>query len=576
MSVTVGGITHSVPGAYGDIKVENAGASAIPAFNGLLVIANARQGIPVSAGDGSVVIQQFSDLKSVKKCYGVGDLSNAVAQNQVGGANVVYTITPAPLTRATLPMLDGATTPLPIFNLAPAIYGAPGNDIQLVITNDSTNIGISVTPPKYTKFLTADLNSTGSKTLSLDDVSQLSVGDQVYCTANGVTPVYTSATITSIDDVLNQVTLDTTIQSLTQANYARLFSPDVNNKKSTTILLALSNVLSAVLNFFNSTGIFVASRDITNTGSIATIAPVNNFLGLLVHSPATLGTSPIATTTTNGDWATLAGSLPQLMEEFTNFTKNRIRILNVISPIATLHSTFSGIAKILRKNQYSVLVITGADKGDVLKTSTDAGHPINRAKALNSSDVALAGIGLDGNAAYLSLAPQFAGMLSSNSVGRNFTKDSITANSVEKTFGEFNKETDSTNYVNNSVLIVSSTKNGFEITQAINTYQNHGASWNEDDNASFLIHQVQIIDYVYEGFHDEMETLAGSDNLTLTNASTKGIDCLDGFIAEGVITDRKISIVPQGNNALMLTPEVTPINSEDFIGFDLLVNLKSN
>jgi hypothetical protein len=567
--VTVGGQTHTVPGAYGTMKVSNAGASGIPRFNGLLIIGNARQGIPYTAGKGNEVIKPFVSASDAKKFHGYGDIITCINQAKLGGAGTVFTLTPAKLTRVTVPIKDSAEST--IFNLSPAIYGASGNDARIKIAKTATDILVDITPVKYSKFITADIDVAGTKTIPVEDIDGVNVGDLVYLEDNNTTTNYTSAQVVEIDKDLKRIIVDTTITSLQKAKDARLFKQNIEGKKSKLFAIDTTNLLTKIMDFINSTGVFVASRDISNNGDITLVDNVDDFIGKLVTLPADLGASPVATAT---DYNDLADELPKLLEEYTNFTKNRIRILLVASPDATVHAKYLALSKTLRSNQYSILVITGADLGDADKQENDVAHPINRARALNSGNFHIAGFGYDDLPAYLSLAPQVAGIISGNPIKRNLTKDTIIATKVEKFLGEYNKETETSKYVDNGVLTISSGKNGFYITQGVNTYQKHDSVWNEDDADTYLIQQRQIADYVFEGFREEMEAGAGEDDFDEVKAMNRGIQKLDKYLAEGVITDRSLSTRREGNS-IKCYPSITPIDATDFVGFEMEILLKN-
>jgi hypothetical protein len=285
----------------------------------------------------------------------------------------------------------------------------------------------------------------------------------------------------------------------------------------------------------------------------------------------TPGTSPIATETTGGSFDTFAASAPQLFEEFRNYVKIRPRILGLLSKTAGVHAVYKTLAQTLRTAQASVLVVTGCDTGDVLLATSDAAHPIQRAKTLNSGDVVLAGMGIDYKAPYLSLAPQVAGMISANITRHNLTNDNISASSVEKTFGEFNRETETKVYLANGVLIVGTGMNGFYIVQGINTYQNQGTMWDQNTNTTYLIQQRQIVDYVYEAYKNEMEAGVGADDYGPQVAAQQGLVVLDQFIRSGDITDRKMLDAYRQSNAVVTVPQITPAGLTDFVGFILKV-----
>lgn len=569
--ITIDGKTRTVPSVYGSIKVINSGSKAIPPFNGLLIVGNARQGVPYNAGKGYEVITAHSNLSDVRALYGDSDLSVAFAEAQKGGAGMVYLLNPAPLTKAGFTVKDTNVSPKSLFNLVPVSAGAPSNDIRLDVTNSGGVITITFTPVKDVHFLTADLDGTGSKTFSLDSLSGLAVGDVVKIADND-SVTYQSGTITDLDQINKRVILDTTITSVTQAKYARLFKQDLDNKKQKSWNATDAGLLNSIISWINATGLFTVTRPSNFDGDITLIN--GTYADYLMKLPsATKGTSPVATETVGGDFDLCAGALPKLLEEFTSFTGGRIRVINLVSGVGAVHSTYLGLASTLRTNQYSVVVVAGCNAGDINLQKNDNDYPIVRAKALNSDDFILAGMGLNDQPAYKSLAPQVAGMISANRIERNLTRDPINAVKVEYFFGEFNKESHTAPMLNAGVLIVETTKQGFVLSQAVNTYQKRDSIWNASDKKSYLIQQRQIVDYVYEGYKSAMETGVGSEGFTETVAVTIGLGTLDRFLADGVITDRKIVEVTRVGNAIITKPAITPLDATDFVGFELQVEI---
>ena len=414
--------------------------------------------------------------------------------------------------------------------------------------------------------MTADASSTNY--IYLDSVKGLSVGQTLYFSTNAATP--TQVTISNIEGL--KVTLTTTVTG-TQANFARLFQAGDVVSSLVYDITALGAVAdSTVMSWINGTGLFVATKEAGYTGYmsdfISGAVDISSYLAQIAS--AVKGTYVIATYTTLGANITASG-LPQLFEEFTNLTGGRIRLLLLLSSDATAHSALNTVLKTLRGLQYSCLAISGCALGDIALTSgTD---PITRAKALNSGDFILAGMGYEGLPACMSLAPYVAGILSANSVKRNLTGDVISVGSVEKTFGNYNAESEHAPFVNAGVLTITTKRSGYVVTEGLTTYTNHNNIWNEADDTSYLIQQRQLADYVYEGYKQEMEDGVGADEFTADTATKKGLRILKKFFDGGFITEYRISNAYEEGNATITEPEVVLAQGKDFVGFILRIKV---
>lgn len=570
MPITIGGKTYYVPGVYGTTEVINLGGTAIPSFNGLLLIGNSRQGIPYNAGSGDKVIKAFSSVEEAVRYYGVCDLTKAFREAKKGGAGVVYLLSAALLTQASCNIPDGASAA--IFTLKPVLYGASGNDIYLSFQKSGNTLTVQLTPPKHTKYLTADV-SASTKTLSLDNVDSLNIGDTVIIDDNAGASAPVTAVILQIDSSSKTITVDTSVTSCLTAQYGRVFQQDTTNRISKTFDVTSATALSDLISWINSSGFLTAERG-TNTGSIATIANTAAYLAAVAG--ATPGTSPEATTTaTSGTFDIVAGLLPQKTEEFTNVTKARIRLITVLSHVATVHAAYKSVAQDLRSLGKSVMIISGANTGDCVLDETNAAHPLQRAKALNSDEFILAAHGYDDMPAYLSLAPQVAGIISANSVRRNLTRDSVSAAKVEKFFGQYNRETVTEKYLRSGLLIAETGKDGFYVSQGVNTYQKNSTVWNADDRKTYLIQQRQLADFVYEAYKEEMEQGVGADEFDEKFAANKGLIVLQKIANEGFITSFRIAKSYRDGNAVITVPEVTLTGANDFIGFKLSIVVPS-
>lgn len=566
--LTIAGKTYTVPGVYGTVEVITLGSVALPAFNNILIIGKAKKGIPYNATGkkGYEVIKPFVSLTDARDYYGGSELVTALDYAKRGGAGVVYEINVCPLTPASATIKDNAGLPANTFDVTPReiFYGAAGNDISVTMATASSKLTLTIIPPKLTKFLSTNASTT-SKIVGLENLEGLQIGQSVYVADNSASAPQ-STSITEIDYVNSTVTLnDLPTAAYATSAYARIYQENTDKQEVKTF--ESTATITDVIAWINSGQILTADRK-----NYAGVVPTTLTKTCLQNiASATKGTSPDATETTGGDYDLLAGSLPQLLEEFTNYTKVRMRLLNVVTPTATVHAVFKTLAQTLRTNQSSVQVVAGVANGDIDKAESDASHPIPRAKALNSADVILAGMGIDDQAAYITSAPLYAGMISGNSVKRNLTADAVNALSVEKFFGESNKETDTAKYLANGVLIFGTGKNGYYVVQGINTYQNQDTIWNEQDKVSYLTQQMQIVDYVYEGYKNQMNAGVGADGFDETAATTKGLSILAEYAAGGFITDYKIMRAYREGNAIITEPQITPLEATDFVGFVMKV-----
>jgi len=569
MPLTINGQTFDVPGVYGYTEVINQGGISLPAFNTLLIIGSARSGLPYNGAGltGADVITAFTSVKDAKNLYGKSPLTDAMSTAKDAGAGVIYLLNAASLTRANAIIKDNATTPANTMKLTPKKYGATENDISVTIATVSTNVTFTIIPPKNTKYLTANALTT-SKNYSVENVEGYEVGQTVLITSNATTTPQ-STTITAIDATNNIITVnDLPTVAYATTDYARIFQEDTNNQDVKTFVSA-STTIDDVINWINSNDTIIATRE-TYTG----ILPTTLAKTYLQNIPgATKGTSPVATETAGGDFDNVASSAPRLFEEFQNYTKSRIRIVVPVSSSAAVHAVYSTLAKTMRSmtNQASIQIVVGGALNDISLTSSDSNHPLSRVKALNNQDVILCGMDRNNIAAFISSAPYFAGMMSANSVKRNFTNDSVSASSVNKFFGNYNRDTETAVYIKAGVLVFGTGPDGYYVAEGVNTYQKHDTVWNSQDNASYLIQQVGIRDYAFESYRNQMKSGVGADGFDITAAVFLGNKILEKLVSDGYLQGGEyapqIKDAYKEGNAIVTKPQITPIDSIDFIGF---------
>jgi len=570
MPIFIDGKTYTVPDVYGSTEVINLGSTTIPAFNGLLLIFGAKRGIPYNASGKQAYenIRAFSDIPSVKKEYGTGDASKAFAQAKKGGAGVVYMLNAAPLTQAKVTIMDSGTTPVNSFDVIPKVWGAVGNDISLKILDDAVggeSIILTIVPPKNTKFLTANA-TTSRAAITVDNLEGLAVGMEIKLVSNTVTTPHTFH-IAGLVPETNDVLLSLSSGAFATTDYARIYVEDVENQEVGMFNKYTANHLD-VIKFINSGKILTAIPSPSATGILP--SPMGK-ISLQAIAGAKKGTSPNANEGVGGDWDLVAESLPLLFEQYRNYTKAKIRIICPITGNNYIMTSYNSIAVSLRNIGYSIINVFGNVLGAINTAEPSSYSTINIAKALNSDNSILVGMGIDGEAAYLSSAPQFAGWLSGNTVKKNTTWDSIQASSVEKFFGESNRDTELKKFVDAGVIVFRTTPEGFFIAQGLTTYQDHTMIWNSSDKKTYLIMQRQIVDYVEEGYKAQMMIALKDDNITVSGAVNQGQMILKKYADEGYIKDDYVVTGYRESNAIITNPKFKPADSNDFVGYKLTV-----
>ncbi|MCA0388473.1 MAG: hypothetical protein LCH52_08260 [Bacteroidetes bacterium] len=569
MSITINGKTFFLPGVYGTQEVVNLQGNSLPVFNGLLIVGEAKQGIGFDGGNGGNVIKSFSNVEDAKQFFGTSDLVNAMAEAKKGGAGVINLLCINPLTRAEskLTVDAGATT---LIKFKPKSYGAAGNDHKVSVTVSTNVVTVEITKAINTVHLTQ--NTTNSTVLlDVESTDGFNVGDTVYLIDSDTSAEPASKTVVLIDKVNKKIKISSAYATSTAtAKYSRLYKLDVANKFSKVMDKTSPTFLNDLVNFVNSTN-FLEVTEINNAADVSTLVTQGGLVGLITG--ATKGTSPAGDIVATA----LMGKIEQLLEEWSNVTRGRIRLVNLLWKGVTLSelTTWKGVVQSLRTKDYSIQLIVGAALGDILQDITHASSPITRAKTMNNQDVIYVGHGIDGKPAYSSLAPYIAGLLSGSSVKKNITGDYVPAITVEKTFGRFNSD-EAELYIRTGVIILVSDKNGFKIAQGINTFQDQSKTWTQDGNATYLIQQRQIVDFIYEGYREAMLPLVGADVVDETSAAAVGIGILqkysgDGFLSSSASPNYRIQNAYREGNAIITEPEIIPLETTDFVGFKMRV-----
>ncbi len=569
MALTLGSKTFFVPGAYAISKIIYAGGNALPVFNVGVIIAKQMSGLPYTVGIGESgaaplmsagqFIKGYSDLNSFKQEYGnEGDNEGATAFQYAkkAGAGTIFFIGARPTTPATgIIVGDPGTTTTLTFDTIGKVYGAHANDISLTISEDKVH---TIIPPKNITYLTQD--ATATKTIHVKNTLSYRAGDKVYlanCPASPGVYITEQMTIESVNQKEKTITFTAQItKTYNLTNTPHIFQEDLENQE-----------ISGVLDTDEKLQEFYSNSKYLNLNTIVREEiDVNREKIFIGNLESTRATSPEPTAT---DWQSIADNFQRWNEEFAMTNKVYLRLICLVDPDATNHIAYTALATNLRTLNKPIQIISGCDLGDYLKTGDDIDEePKNRAFALNTDEIQLAGFGFDGYAAYLSYAPYLFGLRLSNEINHNQTLDTISGiTSVEKAFGKDDPELEA--YIKNGVMAIMQTKNGYKIVQGINTYQNQSITFDPNTGKTYLVMLRDLADFDLRMQIEILEELSGADGVTrevVAAAIQQSSDTLKNTLH--YISNYEIMQITKVQNAWKVKRKIYLDSPTDFIGLE--------
>lgn len=339
--------------------------------------------------------------------------------------------------------------------------------------------------------------------------------------------------------------------SMTTANYTRLAQADTDNQIVVTFKHAdwtLDNIV-AVLNKAQSELVF-------SKATSGTVVLPENTGGDILLGQVSGATKGINTAIGSNDWITIADKLPTYLKEFntTNNVKLRLGLLGTSD--SAVHAVYKSANAVLKTKGKQMLWLCGASENE---TATQL---ITRAKALNDGRMVLCGNGLDGLASWKSLAPQVMGMMMNKNVAHNLTRDLVNAAKLERNWTDVEID----NLTRFGVLTVDAFPTGFRINQGISTYQDHTFSWNEQDETTYLIQQIQLADYFSFGFASNLDTLIGADGITKDRVQNTANAIIQEYIQQGYVTSVIVKEIKKVELGWTIKNEIILPGLTDFIG----------
>lgn len=508
MPVSVGSSTYLIPGVYAITKVVNEAGSSLPAFNVGVMIGKQTKGIPYSAAvndpndfKGGDIMQPFSNTADLEKAQGAEaegcELSTAMQYAKAVGAGTVFSMGVRPYTNLQSAAVPDKDVPANIMTFDSVDFGAHVNDTQIKV---AANIH-TVTPPAFTTFLTADAAAVDT-VLKVQNAQNYSAGDSVFVTDNSTPPI--AGTVDSVDTVGKTITLKAALGSaLTQAKYARLFKVDM-----TKIVVSAALVTTVDIQAFyasNPGGLILKSV----TGPITTVDAT--YLGSVTQTPAA---SPEAT---GADWTAIANNFSQWYQEFALKNGVYLRYILVVSADASVHATFVSLVNGMKAQNRPLVVVSGCALGDKDLQASSANFPLNRSFATNSDRFEMASFGLDGKDPYKTYASEIFGTHLATQVNHNLTRDPIVAQSVEKAFDKFDPVY--SQYTAGGLMSIEITKNGYIMSQGINTFHNQSVVFDPQTQETYLMRNRNLADFDLMATMEVLDQFPGSDEVDETTVA---------------------------------------------------------
>ena len=434
-------------------------------------------------------------------------------------------------------------------------YGAFVNDISLTIAASIHTI----IPPKNSTLLTAD-SGTG-KTVFVGDVSPYKVGDTLYITSN-VYAAPVSKIIEAIDTDTKAITFTVAVAaSALTTDYARIYQEDTDNEEVSVALTTPQLVTT-----FYATSKYLS---VAISAGITTMPVTKSKIYIQNMTSATKATSPAATT---GDWQACADSFNRWNNEFALVNKVYMRVLGLTTTDADNHVAFADLAVAQRTLNKPIAIVGGCELGDYALATSNADYPVKRSFALNSENFQLAGFGLDGYSAGLSLAGELFGIRLANNVAHNQTWDEIVASTVEK----FYSQDDATyqTMITAGVVSILGTPAGFKLSQGVSTYQDQTTTFNADSKKTYLIQNRDVADFDLRAMIELLETVNGTDGITKETLSNLVVKQSELLVSAAIITSYTITEISKTGNAWTVKRTASIDSPTDFIGLEntLLVN----
>lgn len=514
------GSTQYIPGVYSDFRVRSSVAGPLPIWHVPVVIGHAEEGPPFNfdaiksaAEDELGPFRQLRDASQVAATYGEQSEIHRIATfAKRHGLGTAFYAAGNQLTRAQV--IITSTGPNNEVLLIARKAGWPSNWIKI---DDSAGGKVfTYTPLKYKTRILADVGSSDVR-LVVQDNSWIRVGMTLNIGSNATSAttktVVSKGSVRTATGIERFVIVNSAPGAVTVANYAAIWEYDEQNKITVTPGAATTAGFIQATNEHPTCPFYAVADDDESGAAFLTItSPPKALIAITDWDTVTKGTSPAFTATDSAAFVALmnAGGWEAFLSEYQRIP----RIYYVGSALMAVHEDWRDYALSERARGFPVMVVTGADTGDLDLTGDDSGDLTYRAESIDNQDVALCATGIDDEAAYISFGAAVFGRIVEGGVGHNLTNDPLIYSVIEKKWSRTQLET----LHRKGVIVPRMATHSpfrFVISQGVSTLQDNELLWNPTTKATWSLHQRDLADFNSRALGDDISRKElGSDAVT--------------------------------------------------------------
>lgn len=550
---TPNGRTVYIPGVYVATRVRSSLPGPLPAFHVPIILGSSWEGHHYDADDTQLSVETrltpFSvhgTAGAVAEYYGAqSPVHRAMVWAKRHGLPLAFVCSLSSLVRASV--IVTSTGPVNQCTLYARKFGAPGN--WIAVEWDGTANTLELTPVKQYAMVETDIGASDIRIYLQGAQGWAVKGAIVQVAANGTAPVQRTITKsgteqTTAGQTRYYIEVSSAPGALTTANYAIVFQWDTPGREVFTGITTGQAFIDTI-NEQSSLLYAVAHANFDGSDPID-IGTATALNAISAWGTVTAGTSPAHTDTDVDDFITLMNA--SAFEDFVSSRELLPQTYLLVTDDSSQHQAMRDYAVAEDTRGYPISVTTGVGWGDTVIGAGDDTDPTFRAAALDNQDVMLCAGGLDGEDAYLSLAPAVFGRRVQGGPGHNLTNDRLIFSTLETRWDEINSS-ELTDLHRAGVVTykLSIGQNiAWKVSQGLSTLQaNEGAIWNEVDGTTWSVMQRDLANFVNRVIMaDFEELLVGADEVNPAAVAAVLINRAERSLLErGYITEFTIESV---------------------------------